>query len=64
MIVRPTTVADIYAPEEPEIIAIIDPMEAFLVECQIEFDRLMREDTRFREFMTRQRARLETLPQG
>lgn len=58
MITRPMIVLDLFAPDEPEV-QILDPMEAFFIDCQLEFDRLMRTDPIFREFMTRQEARFE-----
>lgn len=53
MITRPMLVADVYAPEEPETVTLYDPMQAFLDECEREYHRLMREDPKFRAFMSR-----------
>jgi hypothetical protein len=64
VITRPMIVLDLFVPDESEATAIIDPMEAFFIDCQIEFDRLMRTDPIFREFMSRQMPRLNRAARG
>jgi hypothetical protein len=47
-------VMDLLVPLQPEEgLTYLDPMEAFLADAEAEFDRLMKTDPKFREFVLR-----------
>lgn len=59
-LVRAMLVMDLLVPLEPEEgLTYLDPMEAFLIDAQAEFDRLMRDDPQFRSFIERTRDKFE-----
>jgi len=54
-------VMDLLVPLTPEEgLSYVDPMEAFLIDAQAEFDRLMDTDPQFREFIERSKEKLSS----